>query len=424
MLRILHTADWHLGQSFHGFDRDLEHGIFLDWLVGVVKERRTDALIIAGDIFDSVNPPAGAQRRFFDFLARAHAAAPALQVIVIAGNHDAGARLEAPAGLFESMNIKAVGTIARDAAGEVQYDKILVPLKDANGCVRAIVLAVPFLRPADVPAVPESSDSYLAGIREFYRRATKAAVFLRDSQHPGAILMALGHCHLADAVESRESERRIVIGGEESLRADTFPAELAHVALGHLHRPQEIEEGRICYSGSPIPLSFSEKDYEHRVVDVIFDESGQSSFQTLPVPKSAMLLRIPADGAAPLAEILQLISETVFDAGVPPGVHPFLEIRVLDDGPDPTRRRTIERALEGKPVHLASIRLETPQRTGGVSCVDEEFASTLADLASLDPEEIMRSAYVERYRSEPDPSLLSALREILSSEAPSQAGEM
>jgi DNA repair protein SbcD/Mre11 len=216
MLRILHTADWHLGQSFHGFDRDLEHGIFLDWLVGVVKERRTDALIIAGDIFDSVNPPAGAQRRFFDFLARAHAAVPALQVIVIAGNHDAGARLEAPAGLFESMNIKAVGTIARDTAGEVQYDKILVPLKDANGCVRAIVLAVPFLRPADVPAVPESSDSYLTGIREFYRRATEAAVSFRDSQYPGAILIALGHCHLADAVESRESERRIVSAGRWS----------------------------------------------------------------------------------------------------------------------------------------------------------------------------------------------------------------
>src|SRR5262245_49099368 len=418
MLRILHTADWHLGQSFHGFDRDLEHGLFLDWLVGAIRERRTDGLIIAGDIFDSVNPPASAQRRFFDFLARAHAAAPTLQVIVIAGNHDAGARLEAPTGLFESMNIKAIGTIARDPAGEVIYENILVPLKDAKGCVRAIVLAVPFLRPADVPVVPESSDSYLAGIREFYRRATETAVSLRDRPYGNGILLALGHCHLADAMESRESERRIVIGGEESLRPDTFPAELAYVALGHLHRPQEIQQGRICYSGSPIPLSFSEKDYEHRVVEMIFDDSGRSSFQPLSAPKSAMLLRIPAGAAAPLAEILHQINETVFDAGVPRGVHPFLEIRVLDDGPDPARRRTIERALEGKPVRLASIRLEPLQRTADVSCVDEEFASTLSDLASLDPEEIMRSAYLERYQREPDPSLLSALREILSEAAP------
>src|SRR5262249_39262183 len=123
------------------------------------------------------------------------------------------------------------------------------------------------------------------------------------------------------------------------------------------------------------------------------------------------------DAAAPLAEILKRISETVFDAGVPQGVHPFLEIRVLDDGPDPARRRTIERALEGKPVRLASIRLEPPHRTTDALFIDEEFASTLSDLASLDPEEMMRSAYVERYQSDPDPSLLSALRQILSETA-------
>jgi len=415
MLRILHTADWHLGQSFHGFDRDREHAIFLNWLVALVQERRTDALIITGDIFDSVNPSAGAQRRFFDFLARAHAAAPALQVVVIAGNHDAAARLEAPAGLFESLNIKAVGTVMREATDEVLYEKFLIPLKDASGSVKGIVIAVPFLRPADVPIVPGSSDGYLAGVREFYRRATQAATSLRDRQYPGAVLIALGHCHLTDAAESRESERRIVIGGEEALQPDTFGAEVAYVALGHLHKPQEMENGRICYSGSPIPLSFSERDFIHRVVEVTFDQSGRSSFHPLPVPKDAMLVRIPADAAAPIAEILQLIREATFDAGAPSDAHPFLEVRVLDDGPDPTRRRAIEQALEGKPVRLASIKLEPPQRTA-VS-IDEVFASTLADLNSLDPEEMMRSAYVERYRSEPDISLLAALREILSSEA-------
>jgi len=116
MLRVLHTADWHLGQSFHGYDRDYEHSIFLDWLVLMLTERRTDVLLIAGDIFDSVNPSATAQRRFFDFLARAHAASPTLQIIITAGNHDAGARLEAPSGLLESLNITVVGTVSRELA--------------------------------------------------------------------------------------------------------------------------------------------------------------------------------------------------------------------------------------------------------------------------------------------------------------------
>jgi exonuclease SbcD len=418
MFRILHTADWHLGQSFHGFDRDREHGIFLDWLVGVVRERCADALIITGDVFDSVNPSAGAQRRFFDFLARAHAEAPLLQIIVIAGNHDAAARLEAPAGLFESLNIKAVGTVPRDATGEVNYEKFLIPLKDVSGSVKVIIIAVPFLRPADVPIVSESSDGYLAGIREFYRRATQAAGSLRDRQHPNAVLIALGHCHLADAVESRESERRIVIGGEEALKADAFGPEVAYVALGHLHKPQDMDDGRICYPGSPIPLSFSERDFFHRVVEVTFEESGRPSIQSLPVPNGAMLVRIPADAVArPIGEILQLIRKETFDPGSCPDALPFLEVRILDDGPDPTRRRVIEEALEGKPVRLASIRLEPLVRTPAMPGADEVLASGLADLRSLDPEEIMRGAHMERYRSEPDASLLAALREILASEA-------
>lgn len=412
MLRILHTADWHLGQSFHGYDRDYEHALFLDWLLSTLTARRVDALLIAGDIFDSVNPSATAQRRFFDFLARAHAALPALQIVLTAGNHDAGARLEAFAVLLESLNITVVGTVSRDAAGAIQHQRFLVPLKDANGHVAAIAIAVPFLRPADVPEVPESSDFYLDGIRELYRRAIEEARVLRDREHPQAALVALGHCHMQDAAESRDSERRIVIGGAEALRADTFPADLAYVALGHLHRPQELDGGRIRYSGSPIPLSFSEKDYAHRVVEIVLDDAGRATAAPVPVPKTAALQRLPADHAAPIAEVLQLLADTVFDAELPPEAHPFLEVRVLDDGPDPTRRRRIEEALAGKAVRLASIKLESPPRSAAAAEA-AAAAPVLADLSALDPEEIARAAHRERYGTEPEPAVLAALREIL-----------
>ena len=82
MFRFIHTADWHLGQSFHGYDRDYEHGRFFDWLLATIVERNPDALIVAGDVFDTVNPAASAQRRFYDFLARVHAAAPDVQVVL------------------------------------------------------------------------------------------------------------------------------------------------------------------------------------------------------------------------------------------------------------------------------------------------------------------------------------------------------
>jgi exonuclease SbcD len=89
-LRVFHTADWHLGQTFHAFDRDYEHGRFLEWLLQALAERKPDALLIAGDIFDTINPSAAAQKRYFGFLAEARRRLPALQIVVTAGNHDAG----------------------------------------------------------------------------------------------------------------------------------------------------------------------------------------------------------------------------------------------------------------------------------------------------------------------------------------------
>jgi len=414
MLRVLHTADWHLGQTFHGYDRDYEHGLFLDWLLCTLVGRRIDALLIAGDIFDSVNPSAVAQRRFFDFLAHAHAASPTLQIVLTAGNHDAGARLEAPAGLLESLNITVVGTVSRDARGAIHHQRFLVPLKDATGKVGALAIAVPFLRPADVPEMPEASDFYLEGIRELYRVAVEAAQALRDREHPRVPLIAIGHCHMRDAAESHDLERRIVIGGAEALRSDIFHADLAYVALGHLHKPQELDGGRIRYSGSPIPLSFSEKDYAHRVVEIVFDETGRAVFTSVPVPKAAVLHRMPIGSAVPIAELLQLLTDAVFDPTVQLDAQPFLEVRVLDDGPDPTRRRRIEEAIAGKAVRLASIKLESPARPEAAGSL---AAPAFVDLGSLDAEEIMLAAHRERYRAEPDPSLLAALREILADEA-------
>jgi exonuclease SbcD len=411
-LRFFHTADWHLGQTFHEFDRDYEHAAFLAWLLRTLAERRPDALLISGDVFDSVNPPATAQRRFYDFLAQAHSALPSLQIVLTAGNHDAAARLEAPAELFGRLNITAVGTVARNAAGQGTYEKFLVPLKDAQGEVRALALAVPFLRPADVPVVPEAADAYLDGIRELYRCTLAAAQSLRAEKYPGAVLVALGHCHLQGAAESRDSERRIVIGGAEALRPDTFPAELAYVALGHLHQPQQIDGGRIRYCGSPIPLSFSEKDYAHAVLEVTVDAGGLREVVALPVPKTALLLRVPAKGAAPIAGVLQLLADATFDPHLPPEARPFLEIHILDEGPDPTRRRRLEQALEGKAVRLASIKLASAARAGAATASGEP-GPDLADLSALDPERILIDAHVERYGAPPEPGLLAALREIL-----------
>lgn len=415
-LRLLHTADWHLGQSFHGYDRDYEHARFLSWLLATLATERPDALLLAGDVFDTVNPSATAQRRFYDFLATAHATLPGLQIVITAGNHDAAARLEAPAGLLEAFHITVVGTVPRDAEGHIQAERLVVPLKNAAGQVEALAVAVPFLRPADVPVLADAADPYLDGIKELYRLATNAAEHLRDTAHPGAALIALGHCHLNGADESRDSERRLIIGGAESLRADTFPASLAYVALGHLHKPQAIDAGRIRYSGSPLPLSFSEKDYAHQVLLLRLDAGRLTSVTPIAVPRTAALLRVPGRGAAPLEEILTQLNLLAFDPSLAPEQYPFVEVHVLDDGPDPKRRHRIETALLGKPVRLTGIKLSAPDLPAPTEPGTNTPPTATADLRSIEPEQLLTEAYQEKYRADPAPALIAALREILLAE--------
>ena len=255
MLTVFHTADWHLGQSFFGFDRDFEHAAFLEWLLQELQSQQPDAMLLAGDVFDTINPSAQSLRRYYDFLARAHALLPELQIVITAGNHDAGARLEAPSELLHSLNVSIVGTVSRDEQGTIDLRKFLVPLKNHAGNIEAIVLAVPFLRPSDVPLLTEAADPYLDGIRELYRQVTNAALQFKSEHCSNAAIIAMGHCHLTGGQESLDSERRLVIGGAEALNAETFAPEISYVALGHLHKPQHFCDGSIRYCGSPIPLS-------------------------------------------------------------------------------------------------------------------------------------------------------------------------
>ena len=421
MLKVLHTADWHLGQSFFGFDRDYEHSRFLDWLLLELRSQQPDGLLIAGDVFDTINPSATAQRRYYNFLANAHAACPKLQIVIVSGNHDAGARLEAPSELLESLNISVVGTVRRFENGDIDYEKFLVPLKANDGTVQAMAIAVPFLRPSDVPLLPSASDPYLDGIRELYRRATQAARQRRDQLCPAGALIAMGHCHLQGAAESPDSERRLVIGGAEALDDKAFEDDIAYVALGHLHRAQDFSNGRVRYCGSPIPLSFAEIRYAHQVLSLTFDGSKLTSVTSIPVQQTASLVTLPSFGSARVRDVLDQILAWPTSAELSPQDYPFLEVRVLEDGPDPTRRQQIEEALDGKPLRLASIKVERRAQVLEPMSNDDqsEHRPDSVDLKSMSPEDVFLSAFQEKYGTSADDSLIRAFREVLLQEGPS-----
>ncbi len=414
MLTLFHTADWHLGQSFFGYSRDYEHKAFLDWLLARLQQHQPRALLLAGDVFDTIHPSAAAQKMYYSFLARAREIQPDLQLIITAGNHDAGGRLEAPAGLLESFRIHVVGTPLRPTTAGLDLERLLIPIRGAGNEVEAFVVAMPFLRPADVPFVPGAGDPWLDGIRAAYREAVDFAIQQRDQIAPGAAIIAMGHCHVAGGLETTDSERRLVVGHSEAVAPDIFPSELAYTALGHLHRAQKFQDGRVRYSGSPIPLSFTESSYEHQVLRLEFSGTQLTSVEPLRVPRCVPLLTIPERGTAELDALLPQLSALKASPAVPPEQHPFLRVQLLETGPDPGRRTKIEQALEGSPVRLVQITTQKATRLDADSAAAAD--EIMSDLSSLRPEDVLVQEFRSLYQREPDLPLLQAFREVLLSE--------
>lgn len=407
-MRLLHTSDWHLGQSLHNFERHYEHQHFLDWLLDTIVSEQADALLIAGDIFDNANPSSASQKQLYRFLQRAKERVPHLNLIVIAGNHDSPGRLEAPGPLLEAHGTRVIGAVQRDADGAIDIDALVLPLTGSGGAVEAWCLAVPFLRPGDVPRTPAdegAADPYLAGIALLYKQALELALAKRQN---GQAILAMGHCHMVDGQMSNDSERRIVIGGTEMLPAGIFDPAIAYAALGHLHLAQAVgKQDHIRYSGSPIPLSFAEVGYKHQILRIDIDGAAVGAITPIHVPRAVELLRVPAK-PAPLTQVLEeLAALDVPDA--PPDRQPFLEVRVLLDAPEPGLRSRIEAALEGKPVRLAKIETSSAARA---SSIDSDVM-TLDQLEQLKPDDIFRQLYQQRFGNDAPAEQLSAFAELM-----------
>ncbi|MES2318244.1 MAG: exonuclease SbcCD subunit D C-terminal domain-containing protein [Pseudomonadota bacterium] len=410
-MRLLHTSDWHLGQTLHNYERTYEHQCFLDWLLDTIVAEQADALLIAGDIFDTANPSAGAQKQLYRFLQQARLRSPLLDIVVIAGNHDSPGRLEAPGPLLEAHGTSVIGHILRDANGAIELERHLVPLHDRDGGVQAWCLAIPFLRPGDVPRLPAAEegvapvDPYMGGIALLYQQAFALAAARRQD---GQAIVAMGHCHMVDGTASLESERRIVIGGTEALPAGIFDPAIAYAALGHLHLAQRVgEKEHLRYCGSPLPLSFAEVGYQHQVLRIDLAGGVAQSVTPLPVPRAVELLRIPAkpaplDDALAALEALELPERPLHE-------QPFLEVRVLLDAPEPGLRGRIEAALQGKPVRLAKI--EPTRKHDGAGAGQDVLS--LEQLAQMQPDDIFRRLYLQKYGDDAPDDQMSAFSELM-----------
>ncbi len=298
-MKILHTSDWHLGQNFIGKSRQEEHLAFLNWLIEIIKERKITTLLVSGDIFDTGSPPNYALELYFNFLKQLSQITTLKKTIITAGNHDSISTLKASRELLKLLNISIITTGDKE--------DIIIPIEE-KGELKAIICAIPFLRDTIIRnSLPKSTSSkrdelYTKGIKEFYKRAYQKASILRgDKNIP---IVAMGHLTMVGSFRS-ESEREIYIGGEVDIGGEYLETLFDYVALGHLHKNQKVKSDKVRYSGSPIPLSFSEAK-EIKRVNIISFNGKEATIKELEIPKRRELLIVKGDGESILKELREI----------------------------------------------------------------------------------------------------------------------
>ncbi len=265
-MRILHTSDWHLGKRLFKLDRSPEHELFLSWLIDTIKEKNVDVLLIAGDIFDVPTPPHQSLEMFYNFLNRVSTETKT-QTLIIAGNHDSGLLLEAPAKILAPHRVKVWGKLSPDVT-----DHWITIEKDDE---KVDVCALPFFRSYEI--LPQGEGDALAALKTYLER---------PRTYPQLLMLH----HLAGVFESAGSEQVISLSGVDSIPIEILRS-FDYVALGHIHKPQKVG-AQTFYSGSPIPLRFSET--LGKSVVMVDCKKGVLTSELHPIPKFRALFIVKA----------------------------------------------------------------------------------------------------------------------------------
>ena len=295
-MKLLHTSDWHLGRSLYGRKRYDEFSAFLDWLAQSIEDEGIDALLVAGDVFDTSTPSNKAQELYYRFLCRV-ATSCCRHVVVIAGNHDSPSFLNAPRELLRALNVYVVGSMT-----EAMEDEVIVLHKDKQP--EAIVCAVPYLRDKDIRTVEpgetidDKNAKLVKGLKKHYADvcdlAEQKQTEFKSAGHTFTPIIAMGHLFTAGGkTVDGDGVRELYVGSLAHIGADVFPSSIDYLALGHLHVPQVVGSAEhIRYCGSPIPMGYGEATQEKKVVLVEFNGTTPN-IQEVPVPCFQKLVRIP-----------------------------------------------------------------------------------------------------------------------------------
>lgn len=395
-MKVLHTSDWHLGQQFYEHHRTQEHQYFLDWLVETLCREQIDLLLVAGDIYHTATPPSFAEQQLYQFIKQAKQACPALHIVIIAGNHDSANRIETAKPLLKQFDTYVIGRYDKTAP-----ESCLIKIETDNG--NAQVVAMPFLRPADVTLDTQNDKAYQQGVAHAYQ----SVISLCDDNTAPIIVM--GHLHAKGGTISEDSERNISIGGFDAVTAEVFTDKADYVALGHLHKAQVVAK---CdakrYCGTPMPMSFSEKNYQHQVLVCEFNGKTCESVNPLYTPRLRELIVLPEKGGADIDALCNQIEQldlTQYQAS------PYLRLRLNASETDSQFREKISTSLKDKDILFCGIeRVQDSQLQD-----DEVIFQDLGQVEKLNPLDLLELVYKQQVDSEQalPANLADCLAEVL-----------
>ncbi len=281
-MKILHTSDWHIGKQLHKYDLADDLNLFFDWLINYIKTEAIDVLLVSGDIFDQANPSQAAFKQYYDVLRQL--VQLDCKLIITGGNHDSAAVLNAPKELLNAFDITVIG-----GATETLSELFITVEKNGE---RLVVAAVPFLKDRDIRK-SVAGETYATKIEQI--KAGLQTYFSTINTHfqnhySDGFFVVMGHLFVQGSSVS-ESERDIQIGNQAGVQASMFQGIPDYVALGHIHKPQAIsEEEHIHYCGSPISLSFSEKEDQKQVNIITLKDNQLQCLEIIPIPKQRNLV--------------------------------------------------------------------------------------------------------------------------------------
>lgn len=348
-MKILHTSDWHLGKSLYGRKRYDEFKSFLDWLLDIIELEKTDAVLIAGDVFDTSTPSNKAQELYYNFISKASGLCKG--IVITAGNHDSPTFLNAPKSLLKALSIHVTGSITENPEDEI------VVLED-NKIPFAIICAVPYLRDRDIRTVEtgETADDknlkLISGIKEYYEKvcflAKQEQDQLKTKGFDNIPIICMGHLFAAGGTTIEgDGVRELYVGSLARTGTDIFPDFVDYTALGHLHIPQKVSgKENVRYCGSPIPMGFGEAKQDKKIIIAEFNSKTPKINEIL-IPCFQELVKIKGS-IDEISEKIEELKEKKSSA--------WLEIEYTGSEVSGNLRQSIEEKIENTDMEIRRIK--------------------------------------------------------------------